>query len=121
MEEKKREGLTVREISELGNKYRIEVFVCLLLLLTCIFNFIFIGGSLSILTATIGGIIGTLLSPKLEPHLKAMVKYPLQQSTTVQLIIAGAVLLVGIFLPLVIFLVLGLYAGVTIYKFATRS
>lgn len=121
MVDKKKDGLTVRELTELGNKYRIEVFMCLLLVLTCIFNFIFIGGALSILTGVIGGIVGILSSAKLEHYLKAMIQYPLEQSTTTQLIIAGAVLLVGIFLPLVIFLFLGLYAGHVVYKFATSK
>lgn len=117
MDDKKRnEGLTVKEISELGNKYRVEVFLCLLLVLTCIFNSIFIGGYISILSATVGGIIGVLMHAKVEPLLRSMVRFPLQQQAATQIVIASAVLVIAIFLPFLIFLLLGLFAGQAIYK-----
>jgi hypothetical protein len=121
MADKKKEGLTVKEIGELGNKYRFEVFICLLLLLTCIFNFIFVGGYLSILSATAGTLIGVLLSTKIERFLKSILTFPLNQQLATQIVIAGAVLVIGIFLPFIIFLFIGLYGGLAIYKTALQK
>jgi len=116
MDEQKKEGLTVKEIGEFSKKYRVEVFLCLLLLLTCIFNFIFMWGCLSVITATIGAISGLLFSSKIDSFLKTILKFPLEQQMPTQVIIAAATLIVGIFLPPVIFLFLGLYAGEAMYK-----
>ena len=116
MDEKKKEGLTVKELGDLGNKYRSEVFLCLLLLVSCIFNFIFVGGYLSILTIVLGAIFSSLFAPKIESFLKSMITFPLQQPLGTQLVIGTAVLVIGIFLPCIIFLFLGLFAGQAIYK-----
>jgi uncharacterized membrane protein (DUF485 family) len=114
-EEKKKEGVSVKEIEAFTKKHRFEVVFTIAFVLACFFgNFVFFGPAWSVILATAGGIIGLLLPQKVETFGKKVFEFLLKQEQMIQLILGIVILILSIFLPLVIFLALGLAGGVQI-------
>ena len=120
-EEKKKEGVSVKEIEGYAKKHRFEIFFCLLFILASLFTLVFWGPTLSIFLAGIGGIVGVLLPNKIEELTKKLDTSLLSKEGTTQLIIGIVALIIAIFIAPVIFLLTGLYAGQSMVTLAKES
>jgi uncharacterized membrane protein len=106
-----KEGVSVKEIEEFTKKHRFEVFFCLAFILACFFSFVMWGTGWSIFAATIGAVIGVLLSEKIARISKSALQFVFKQEQTTQLILGVVFLILAIFIPPLCFLVLGLHGG----------
>lgn len=111
MDEKKKEGISVKELEGYAKKHRYEFFFLLLFILASLFSMIFWGSSLSVFLAAIGAIVGVFLPHQVEHFTKKFSVFVGKQEKTTQLIIAILWLIVAIFLAPIIFLKLGLHGG----------
>ncbi|MFI5333957.1 MAG: hypothetical protein ACHQT8_02175 [Chlamydiales bacterium] len=106
-----KEGVTVKQIEEFTKRHRFEVVLCLSLVLALFFSFLFFGPGWALLFATIGGGLGAIFPRKVEFATKSMLDFVFKQETTTQLILGVVSLIISIFLPPLIFLVLGFHGG----------
>jgi len=111
MANKLKEGVTVKELEGFAKKHRFEMFFCALFIFTCFFSFVFFGPGWAVVLGSIGGIIGTLIPAKIESFSKSVFRFVFKQETTTQLILGAVALIIAIFLPPLIFLLVGLHAG----------
>ena len=100
----------MKEIESFAKKHRFEVFFCLSFVLACFFSFVFFA-AWSLVLAAIGAIVGVALASSVEKMMKNMLGFVLKQEKTTQLVLAAVGLVISIFLPPVIFLLVGLSGG----------
>ncbi len=112
---KMKEGVSVKEIEAFTKKHRFEVFFCLLFIFACFFNFIFIGKYWSILLGALGAILGVLAPGKVEYFSKAIFRFVFKQEQTTQIVLGVISLVIAIFLPVFVFLFLGIHGGKSMY------
>ena len=105
-----KDGVSVKEIEHFAKKHRFEMFFCLALLLASFFSFIFFSGWSPFL-AGIGGILGILLSEKVETFFTKASRFICKQEDITQLVLGIAGLVLSVFLPMLTFLVLGAAGG----------
>jgi hypothetical protein len=105
--ENPKEGISVKEIENFAKNNRFKLFLCLSLLLACFFSFIFFS-VWSLILAAVGGI---LLPSKVEMIIEKIRFFCEKQENVTQLILGCVGLILAIFLPLLIFLALGLAGG----------
>lgn len=117
-ENKKKEGVSVKELEMYAKKNRFEVFFTLLFVLASLFTLIFWGPMLSIFLFAIGGLISIWLTHKVQAFAHKVVGGILQKEEMTQLIVAIAVLIVAIFCAPLIFLLFGLHAGKSMIRLA---
>ncbi len=120
-EEKKKEGVSVKELENYAKKHRFEIFFCILFILASLFTLIFWGPTISIFLAGIGGIISVLLPEKIEHLSRKFSAMAFKQQGTTQLIIGIVALIVAIFLAPIIFLLMGLHAGKSMMNLSKES
>jgi hypothetical protein len=113
-----KEGVSVKEIEEFTKKHRFEVFFCLAFVLACFFTFVMWGPGWSIVAASIGAVIGILLSGKMIHFSKIVFQFILKQEPTTQLVLGIVFLVLAIFLPPLYFLLLGLHGGKDMHHWA---
>ncbi|HEY5235849.1 MAG TPA: hypothetical protein VIJ14_06700 [Rhabdochlamydiaceae bacterium] len=107
-----KKGVSVKEIEEFTKKHRYEVFFCALFVLTCIFSLVgHFGGGWSIFFAMGGAVLGIIFPTKTESFLKMVFKFIFKQDKTIQIVLGAVALILAIFLPFIIFLVIGLIGG----------
>ncbi len=110
-EEKKNEGVSVKELEGYAKKNRFEIFFCILFVLASLFTLVFWGAPTSIFLAGIGGIISVFLPGKIDQLSHKMASTVFGKEGTTQLVIGIVALIVAIFLAPLIFLIMGLHAG----------
>lgn len=120
-EEKKKEGVSVKEIEGYAKNHRFEIFFCILFIFASLFTLVFWGPTLSIFLAGIGAIVAIFLPTQIENFARKMATSVLHKEGATQLIVAILALIVAIFLAPIIFLWLGLHAGHTIIRTAKQS
>jgi hypothetical protein len=76
------------------------------------------GPGWAIIAATIGALVGILLSGKVTNMCKTFLHFVLKQEQTTQIVIGILLLIVAIFLPPLYFLMLGLHGGKDIFRSA---
>lgn len=118
MDEKKKEGLSIKEIEGYAKRHRFEIFYCLLFVFASLFTLVFWGAALSILLTGLGGILGVLFPHKVDMFAKKMFSFVFKQEKITQLVIGIAALIIAIFVAPLIFFVIGLHAG---HCFANHS
>ena len=107
-----KKGVSVKEIEEFTKKHRYEVFFCALFVLTCIFSiFGHFGAGWSIFFGMGGAVVGIIFPNKVEALLKTAFKFIFKQDKTIQIVLGAVALILAIFLPFIIFGVLGLIGG----------
>ncbi len=109
--EPKKEGLSVKELESFTKKHRMEVFFCLFFFLAGIFGLILWGSSWCVILGAIGAIIGALMPIRVRAFAKGMWQFVFRQDRTTQIIMASVALVLAVFLPFVVFLLIGLHAG----------
>ncbi|MBI2742324.1 MAG: hypothetical protein HYX48_00200 [Chlamydiales bacterium] len=117
-ENKKNEGVTVKEIELFAKKHRIEVVFCLSFIIACFFSFVFFGTGWAVIFAAIGGILGAVFPAKVDNFAKKMFVFVFKQEQTTQLVLGIFKLVLSIFLPPLIFLLLGLHGGKSMQQLA---
>lgn len=107
-----KKGVSVKEIEEFTKKHRYEVFFCALFVLTCIFSLVGrFGGGWSIFFGMGGAVLGSIFPSKTESFLRMVFNFIFKQDKTIQIVLGAVSLLLAIFLPFIIFLVIGLIGG----------
>ena len=119
--EKLKEGVSVHEIEQFARKHTTEVFTVLALLIGAIsstFHF-FTGPGLTIMLAAIGAVLGIFFPAPVERGLKQLYSFTYKQEKTTQLVLGAVKIVIAIFVPFILFGVIGLLAG-TSYHYYTR-
>ncbi|MDR2539105.1 MAG: hypothetical protein LBC45_00525 [Chlamydiales bacterium] len=114
-ENKSKEGVSVKEIETFAKQYRFEFFFCLAFALAFLFALIMYSRVWSIGASALGGILGVLFSRKVVYFSKAVLHFLFRQEKTTQFVLAIVALILAIFLPPLIFLLLGLHGGKDLY------
>ncbi len=114
-EQKPRNGFTVSELENKVKKYGIEICLCTVFVLTAIFTLVWGGAMIlwSILLCMILGIIGALFSKQVKKFLHAGMDLACREKVS-SISTAIIALLLSIFLPVIIFALVGLIAGKSI-------
>ncbi|PIS01846.1 MAG: hypothetical protein COT84_00020 [Chlamydiae bacterium CG10_big_fil_rev_8_21_14_0_10_35_9] len=125
--EKPKEGMSFKELEDFGKKYTNEIFAALAVLIATIsslFDF-FIGAGLSILFAGIGAIVAVIFPEQIDKALGKFYGMIKKQEKATQIIIGIVKVVVALFVPFVLFALMGLIAGSSrhlhVYKGPTES
>ena len=113
--EKKKEGVSVREIENFAKKHYFELFFCILFILASLFSFVFWGPGWSVMLAGAGGVIAVFFTGKVEFMSKKVHHFVFKQDRTVQIVLAVVALVIAILLPPLVFFSVGLHAGKSMY------
>lgn len=119
--DKIKEGVSVQEVEDFARKYTMEVFSVLAIVfgsISSMYDF-FTGPKLTICFAAIGIIVGIFFPVPAEKALKQFYSFAYKQEKTTQLILGCVKIIVGLFIPFVLFGAVGLLAG-TSYHYYTR-
>lgn len=119
--DKLKEGVSVQEVEDFARKYSIEVFTVVAIVIgafSSMFDF-FTGPSLTILFTAIGVVLGIFFPAPVEKGLKQFFGFTFKQEKSTQLILGAVKIVVGIFIPFLLFGFIGLLAG-TSYHYYTR-
>lgn len=108
---KLKDGVSVKEIEAFTKKHRFEVFFCLAFVLACFFTFVMWGPGWSVVAAAVGAVIGILLPVRVSHLSKMMFQFTFKHEELTQIVLAVVFLILAIFLPPLIFLLLGLHGG----------
>ena len=119
-EEKKKEGVSVKEIEGYAKKHRFEVFFCLFFVLACLFTLVFCGPVISIFLAGIGAIIAVFLPEKVQKLFGKTLDFFFKQEGTTQMILGIVGLIIAIFLAPLVFLLMGLHGGMSLIMHTRR-
>src|SRR5690242_16277132 len=103
----KKEGLSVKELESFTKKHRLEVFFTLFFLLAGIFGWIW-SPSWCVVLGAIGAIAGALIPGKIQGVARNLWQFIFRQDRTTQIIMAAIALVLAIFLPFLVFLMIGL-------------
>jgi hypothetical protein len=114
----KKEGMTVKEIENFAKKNRVAVVFCLSFILALFFSFVFFGPGWAMVCATIGGVLGLIFSDKVEQMSKKIFQFVFKQEQMTQLILGVVALIISIFLPPLVFLIIGFHGGRDISEIA---
>jgi hypothetical protein len=121
MDENKKEGVTVREIGNFTKKHRFEVLFGLSFIFALFFSFVFFGTGWAVLFASIGAILGVLFPGKTEHVTRRMFQFYMKQEQTTQLVLGIVFLILSIFLPIMVFFLLGCHGGKSLYRQALET
>jgi fatty acid desaturase len=119
---KLKEGVSVQEVEEFARKYTTEVFTVLAVVIGAIssmFDF-FTGPSLTILFIAVGIVLGVFFPVPVERGVKQLYTFTYKQEKTTQLILGAVQIIVAIFIPFLLFGIIGLLAG-TAHHYYTRQ
>jgi len=113
---KKKEGVSIKEIEFFTKKHQLEVFFCLLFVLTCFFSFVFFGPGWAVVLSVIGCLIGIVFQLRVEVMSKSIWNFVFKQERTTQLVLGAVGLIIAVFLPPIIFFLVGLHGGKSMYN-----
>lgn len=120
--EKLKEGVSVQQIEDFARKHTTEVFSIIALIIgaiASIFDF-FTGPGLTIFLTAIGAVGGILFPAPVEKVLKQLYSFTYKQEKMTQIILGGVKIVVALFVPFVLFGIVGMLAG-TSYHYYTRQ
>ncbi len=111
--DKLKDGVSVEEIENFARKYTSEVFAAIAIVVASIssaFDF-FTGPGWSLLLAGLGAVIGIIFPNPIENFLAKTYSFVQKQEKSTQIIIGVVRIIIGLFIPFVIFAMMGLLAG----------
>lgn len=119
--DKVKDGVSVQEVEDFARKYTTEVFSVLAIIIAAISSMydFFIGPRLAIAFVTIGTILGVFFPAPVEKSLKQLYSFTYKQEKMTQIILGVVKIVIAIFIPFILFGILGLLAG-TSYHYYTR-
>ena len=111
--EKLKEGVSVKEIEDFTRQHTIEVFSILAIIIATITSCwdFFTGPKISVFFFALGAIVSILFPVVIERALKQLYNFMLKQEKSTQLILGAVKIVIAIFIPFILFAVLGLLAG----------
>ncbi|OGN68118.1 MAG: hypothetical protein A3I67_05440 [Chlamydiae bacterium RIFCSPLOWO2_02_FULL_45_22] len=120
--DKIKEGVSVQEVEDFARKYTTEVFSVLAIVIGAISSMydFFTGSKLTIAFLVIGIILGVFFPAPVERGLKQFYSFSFKQEKTTQMILGVVKIVVGLFIPFLLFGFIGLLAG-TSYHYYTRQ
>ncbi|MBX7067117.1 MAG: hypothetical protein K1X28_07790 [Parachlamydiales bacterium] len=119
--DKIKEGVSVQEVEDFARKYTTEVFSVLAIVvgsISSMYDF-FTGPKMTILFLAVGLIVGVFFPAPVEKGLKQFYSFSYKQEKTTQMILGLVKVVVGLFIPFILFGFMGLLAG-TSYHYYTR-
>lgn len=119
-EEKKKEGVSVKEIEGYAKKHRFELFYSLFFILASLFTFVFWGPAFSIFLCGGGAVVATFLPDKAQALFGKILSFFEKQEGTTQMILGIVGLIVAIFLAPLVFLLMGFHAGMSLIMHSRR-
>lgn len=119
MNKKLKEGVSVQELENFGKKHLLVIALIVYFLLASLLTFLFFGATWSIFLAGIGAIIGILLPKKIDSTVQGAFQSIFKQEKTTKIVIAAIGAVVSFFLPPVIFFLLGLMGGASLFRAAS--
>ena len=119
--DKIKEGISVQEVEDFARKYTTEVFSVLAIAIGSISSMydFFTGPKMTIVFIAIGVILGVFFPAPVEKGLKQFYSFSFKQEKTTQMVLGIVKVVVGLFIPFVLFGFMGLLAG-TSYHYYTR-
>lgn len=118
--EKLKEGVSMHEIETLARKYTIEAFVILAIIIATISSTweFFIGAGWSLFFAGLGAIIGIALPEGITKMEKLYFNFIYKQEKPAQIAIGIVQIVIALFIPLIIFIQIGLLSGMSFHHFS---
>ncbi len=121
-DQKTKETISVKEIEEFAKKHRFEVFFSLLFLFACVFGIVgYFSASWNVFFTMGGSILGLIFPLKTEILMKKVFNFIFKQDKMVLLILGGVGLILSIFLPFLIFVLVGTFGGRSMHHMAVSS
>jgi hypothetical protein len=119
--DKVKEGVSVQEVEDFARKYTAEVFTVLAIVIGSISSMydFFTGPKMTIGFIAIGMILGIFFPAPVEKTLKQYYSFSYKQEKMTQMILGLVSIVIGLFIPFILFGFLGLLAG-TSYHYYTR-
>lgn len=121
--DKIKEGVSVHEVESFARKHTTEVFSLIALIVAAVssmFDF-FTGPSMTILFLAVGMAAGVLFPEPIERVLKQFFGFTTKQEKSTRMVIGGVKIVVGIFVPFILFGAYGLLAGTSYSYFARHA
>jgi hypothetical protein len=121
--EKLKEGVSVKEIEAFARNHTMEVFSVLAIIIATITSCwdYFTGPGLSIFFTALGTIAAIIFPVPIDRWLKHIYIFVLDQEKTTQLIIGAVKIVVAIFIPFILFGMLGLLAGSSFHYYVRHA
>jgi len=119
--DKLKDGVSVKEIENFGRKFFLEIFLTLMFVLASFFALVFYGKGWSITLAGIGGIIGTWCPKKISHATTSTFRWIQKQQKVTRIVVAVICLVFSVFIPPLVFLVIGIVAGQCFHSHAMPS
>jgi hypothetical protein len=119
--DKIKEGVSVQEVEDFARKYTVEVFSVFAIVFASISSMydFFTGPKLAIFFAAVGIILAIFFPVPVEKRLKQFYSFSYKQEKTTQLILGCVEIIIGLFIPFILFGAVGLLAGAS-YHYYTR-
>lgn len=120
--DKLKEGVSVHEVEEFARKYTLEVFLVLAVVVGAIssaFDF-FTGPGLTLLFTAAGLVSAVFFPHSAEDWLKQLYSFSLKQEKSTQMILGSVKVIIGIFVPFILFGIVGLLAGSAYHHFTRQ-
>jgi hypothetical protein len=111
--EKLKEGVSVKEIEDFTRQHTVEVFTVLAIIVatvTSCWDF-FTGPKMAVFFLALGTIVSILFPVIIERSLKQLYNFAFKQEKSTQLILCTVELVIALFVPFLLFALLGLLAG----------
>lgn len=119
---RKKEGVSVKEIEEFAKKNKFEVFFCLMFVLASIFGlFGFFKSGWNIVAMSAGGILSVLFPMRVDIILRKMLSFLFKHDITMQLVLGIVSLVLTVCFPFAVFFLIGLFGGKAMYRQAMES
>jgi len=121
--DKLKEGVSVKEIEDFTRKHTTEVFSVLAIIVataSSCWDF-FTGPKMTIFFTALGCILAVLFPVQVERGLKQFYNFVLKQEKTTQMIVGAVKVVIGIFIPFLLFGILGLLAGTSYHYFVRQA
>lgn len=121
--DKLKEGVSVKEIEEFTRKHTTEVFSILAILIATVSSCwdFFTGPKLTIFFVALGCVVAILFPVQIERGLKQLYNFAFKQEKTTQMIIGAVKIVVAIFIPFLIFGIVGLLAGSSYHYYVRQA
>jgi uncharacterized membrane protein len=121
--EKLKEGISVTELEDFTRRHTVEVFSILAIIIATITSCwdFFTGPKLSIFFMALSAVCSILFPAPIERGLKQLFNFVLKQEKSTQMILGAVNLVVAIFVPFILFALLGLLAGSSFHYFVRHA
>ena len=119
--DKMKEGMSVEEMENFARKYTVELFSALAIIIGTISSMydFFSGPKITIFFTALGALLGVFFPVPSERGLKQFYTFAYKQEKLTQLILGCVQIVVALFIPFILFGLVGLLAG-TSYHYYTR-